>query len=158
MSSTIKWILKTNTEKWSKSSQWSHLLVGDEGKDRLIREPRDTEFTEGAAAAANEHLKHTIQLIRLASLAPFLDIDLLPAVRAGNRPPPRFTDPWDYSQDLLKGEVAKYQSKCIRDQLLPTPKLTIFPHTPVNLCTRKPRSITKNSIKELECKARSDYR
>lgn len=84
-----------------------YLLFCNEGKDGVTGESRDAEPAEGVAAPGYEHLQHSIQMLRLAPLAPFLNVYLLPAVRPGDRPAPSLADPGDNSEDLLKRKVPK---------------------------------------------------
>lgn len=76
----------------------------------------------------NEHLKHPIELIGFAPLAPLLDVDILPAVGAGNGAAPRFAHSGNDRENLLEGQLAKDEPQGIRDQLIPSPEFAAIPH------------------------------
>lgn len=57
------------------------LLLGDESENGIRLEARDRELSEGARASSDEHLDHSIELVRWATVAPLHDVYLLPAMR-----------------------------------------------------------------------------
>ena len=67
-------------------------------------------------------------MLRLAPQAPFLDVDLLPAVGPRHHPLPRFAHPGNDREDLLKREVAEDEAQGVRDELLPGPDFTALRH------------------------------
>lgn len=91
-------------------------------------EAGNTEPAEGTTAAIYEHVKHFIELLWVAVLAPLVDVDFLPAVGAQHCPRPRFADPRNDGEDLLKREVAEDEAQGIGDELLPRPRIAPFSH------------------------------
>lgn len=79
-----------------------YLLVRNEGETLITRKTSDTELVERARASRNQHMKQTIKSLRLAVLAPLLNIYVLPAVGTSYCFSPRFADPWNYGEYLFK--------------------------------------------------------
>lgn len=57
-------------------------IFSNESEDALSLEARNTEFAEGSRTSCDKHLEQPIELVGLASVAPILDVYLLPAVRS----------------------------------------------------------------------------
>ena len=91
------------TERSREHRQNSHLLFSYEREERVAGQPGDADAAARAAAAADEQLDHAADLLRLALLlAPLLDVDLLPAVGAGDHPAPGLAHPRQDGEHLLE--------------------------------------------------------
>lgn len=65
-----------------------HLLIGDEGEEGIVGHAGDGEAATVAGAPADEEAEHSFDLFGIDPATPLLEVDLLPAVRAGNGPAP----------------------------------------------------------------------
>jgi hypothetical protein len=93
-----------------------HLLVSNKREERVAGQPGYGDAAARASAAADEQLDHAPDLLRLALLlAPILDVDLLPAVGAGDHPPPRLAHPRQDGEHLLQRQVAEDEPQRVRE-------------------------------------------
>lgn len=105
-----------------------HLLVGDQREQGISREARDGNPLHRSTAPGQEYSEESLKLVRLHSLTPLLEIDILPHIRAGHRPAPRLADSRDHCEHLFKREVAKDEPESVGEHLLPLSKRTQFSH------------------------------
>lgn len=58
------------------------LLISDEGENVAVMEASNAELAKRTATSIDKHLKHSIDIVGLASATPFFNVNLLPAVRS----------------------------------------------------------------------------
>lgn len=64
------------------------LLFGNVGEDEVAVKARNAELSERSGASGDENSEHPIEVIRLAPTAPFLNVNLLPAIGTHNSSAP----------------------------------------------------------------------
>lgn len=80
----------------------SFLLISDDGENGAVMETSNAELAKRTATSIYQHLKHSIDVVRLASATPFFNVNLLPTVRSKHCFGPRFADSRDNGEYLLE--------------------------------------------------------